>query len=364
MKIIKQGIVYRAKEQPFRYQGWPSVAIDENETIYAVFSGYRSSHVCPMGKTVMCVSNNGGTLWSCPIIVNDTKYDDRDAGITYLGGGKMVLSWFHNTPEYYVGPWRDRVVSKAEPDALPMVLGMLKSYESYPKDDRVARSYTMLSDNYGMSWHSKCEIPVSAPHGAVYTKSGRLLYIGKITKSHSEMVGNLLYNRADIALYESFDGGKSWTYVSTVPLDDIDIRKNSYEPHITELADGTLLAAVRLGEKEDFTIYTVRSTDGGKTWSAPAMTGICGSPPHLLPLRDGSLMLSYSRRLDPCGSRARISTDGGLTWGEEYELSEAPTNDHGYAATVELSDGSFVTVYYEIYGDDTKTSILYTKWER
>lgn len=94
------------------------------------------------------------------------------------------------------------------------------------------------------------------------------------------------------------------------------------------------------------------------------MTGICGSPPHFLPLRDGSLMLSYSRRLDPYGSRARISTDGGLTWGEEYVLSEAPTNDHGYASTVELSDGSFVTVYYEIYGDDTKTSILYTKWER
>lgn len=136
-----------------------------------------------MGKTVMCVSNNGGTLWSCPIIVNDTKYDDRDAGITYLGGGKMVLSRFHNTPEYYVGPWRDRVVSKAEPDALPMVLGMLKSYESYPKDDRVARSYTMLSDNYGMGRHSKCEIPVSAPHGAVYTKSARLLYIGKIKKA-------------------------------------------------------------------------------------------------------------------------------------------------------------------------------------
>lgn len=177
------------------------------------------------------------------------------------------------------------------------------------------------------------------------------------------MVGNLLYNRADFALYESFGGGKSCTYVSTIPLDDINIRKNSYEPHNPELADGTLLVAVRLGEKEDFTIYTVLSTDGGKTWSEPAMTGICSSPPHFLPLRDGSLMLSYSRRLDPCGLRARISIDGGLTWGEEYVPSEAPTNDHGYAATVELSDGSLVTVYYEIYGDDTKTSILYTKWE-
>ena len=152
MEILKKGIVYRATEQPFRYQGWPSVTVDEEGTLYAVFSGYRSSHVCPMGKTVMSVSRNGGELWSCPIIVNDTKYDDRDAGITYLGDGKMVLSGFHNNPEYYIGAWREQVVSNAEPDALPMVLGMLESYRGYPKSDNAAASMTMVSDDYGMSW--------------------------------------------------------------------------------------------------------------------------------------------------------------------------------------------------------------------
>lgn len=364
MEIIKKGIVYRAEGQPFRYQGWPTVVADENDTLYAVFSGYRSSHVCPMGKTVMSVGKCGGELWSCPIIVNDSYFDDRDAGITYLGEGKMLLSWFHNTPENYIGPWRDKVVSCAEPDALPVVLGMLETYKQYPESEYTAKSYTMLSDNYGMSWHSKCEIPISAPHGAVYTRSKRLLYLGKMTKGTLEFVGKLQFNAAELKLYESFDGGKAWEYVSTLPINDRMILKNSYEPHLVELPDGTLLAAVRIGEKEDFTMYLTRSTDGGKSWSELEKTGICGSPPHLLLLRDGSILLTYSRRLTPLGSCARISTDGGKTFGEEMMLSSAPHNDHGYASTAELSDGTLITVYYERYTDDTKTSVLYTKWNR
>ena len=363
MEIIKQGVVYRATETPFRYQGWPSVAVDERGTLYAVFSGYRSSHVCPMGKTVMCVSYDGGELWSCPIIVNDTVYDDRDAGITYLSDGKMVLSWFHNNPEYYCGPWREKVVGNAEPEALPVVLGMLEYYEkTFGKGGDVSASFTKVSDDYGMSWHSKSVIPVSAPHGAVYTASGRLLYVGKCTKGRCEIIGNMQFNSADTALYESFDCGRSWKYVSTIPIDDVMVRKNAYEPHIAELADGTIVVAIRIGEKEDFTIYTTRSHDGGKTWDELAKTGICGSPPHLLVLRDGSLLLSYSRRLSPLGSRARISTDGGITFGDEILLSNTHHNDHGYAATAQLPDESFVTVYYERYADDSKTSILYTKW--
>ena len=158
--------------------------------------------------------------------------------------------------------------------------------------------------------------------------------------------------------------GETWEYVSTIPIEDVMLRKNAYEPHIAELPDGTIFVAIRIGEKEDFTIYTTRSTDGGKTWSGLSETVICGSPPHLLVLRDGSLLLSYSRRLPPLGSRARLSTDGGLTFGEEFVLSNTWHNDHGYASTAELPDGTLVTVYYERYGDDSKTSILYTKWKR
>ena len=104
------------------------------------------------------------------------------------------------------------------------------------------------------------------------------------------------------------------------------------------------------------------SKDGGKTWGEVTPTGISGSPPHLMLHSSGALILTYGRREAPFGERIMISRDGGKTWGEEHILTEAYCNDLGYPATVELEDGSLVTVYYERYKDDKFTSILGVKW--
>ena len=63
MEILKQGLVFRAAEGPFRYQAWPSICQDENGVLYAAWSGLRSSHVCPFGKNLMAVSDDGGETW-------------------------------------------------------------------------------------------------------------------------------------------------------------------------------------------------------------------------------------------------------------------------------------------------------------
>ena len=77
----------------------------------------------------------------------------------------------------------------------------------------------------------------------------------------------------------------------------------------------------------------------------------------------GAIVLTYGRRKAPYGERARISRDGGKTWGEEIVISsEATSGDLGYPSSVELSDGSILTVYYQRYKNDTFTSILGTRW--
>ena len=64
--------------------------------------------------------------------------------------------------------------------------------------------------------------------------------------------------------------------------------------------------------------------------------------------------------------RAVISYDEGETWSDEYILDDRinmeKQRDMGYPATVELSDGSLLTLYYQALPDDWHTSILYTKW--
>ena len=135
------------------------------------------------------------------------------------------------------------------------------------------------------------------------------------------------------------------------------------EPHVMELPDGCLLGAFRIDKAGTMTIVTTRSRDGGRTWSVPERTGICGGPPHLMRHSSGALILSYGRRAEPFGQRAAVSHDNGQSWSEEYVLDNCPeSKDLGYASTAELPDGSLITVYYQRCPGDSFGSILYTKW--
>ena len=99
------------------------------------------------------------------------------------------------------------------------------------------------------------------------------------------------------------------------------------------------------------------------------MEDVSGSPPHLLKHSSGALVCVYGRREAPFGERALVSWDNGETWTEDYDLdNRAVGGDLGYPCSVELDDGSILTVYYQkYYNDETgkyddKCSILYTRW--
>ena len=132
-----------------------------------------------------------------------------------------------------------------------------------------------------------------------------------------------------------------------------------------------------LRERHDLHMRVERfiSDDGGKTWSEPQNLGYHGAPPHLLLHSSGALICAYGRRDDgtrwnDLSERALISWDGGETWAEDLTIfGDGPDWDLGYPATVELSDGSLLTAYYQKYQDpendrkpDNKASFLYTKW--
>lgn len=367
----KEGIVYRVTEGPFRYNAWPTVCRDENGVIYAVCSGHRSSHVDPFGKNLMFVSTDGGESWSAPQIINDTWLDDRDAGITYLGDGKLLLSYFHHPKDAYSGIWRDWILNDGDPEFRPVLEGFLKAYEKFTPEMDTNGCFVKLSLDRGKTWGESVKTPLLAPHGAVKTISGRLLFYGvefaaTMNRYEPEKYDDAIdptpvEDRRAMFLYESFDDGMTWEKVSKVPLST-----NDYcEPSIVEMPDGELIAAMRFHqepETDNFTIHFVSSKDGGKTWSAPWRFGKTGAPPHLLLRKDGSIVMTYGRRSAPCGIRAVVSYDACRTFSEEIILSDAPNGDLGYPSSVELDDGSIVTVYYKPYGTDRRTSIMYTKW--
>ncbi len=356
----RQGIVNRLPDTVFRYNGWPTVTKDDRGVLYCTASSLRIEHVDPAGKNCMYMSFNEGETWTPPIIVNDTYLDDRDAGIAYLGDGKLIMSFFNqrdpgNYAHFGSYEWLRAPAKK-------MILGMGQVVPFLDPKDAEAGSFVKLSDDYGVTWSENIRVPMTAPHGPNVTNDGNIIYLGKICEDEDPD------NLKKIGFYYSADGGRSFTLRGTVPLPEDLIIDMMHEPHVVQLPNARLLGAIRVHcrpVEPSFTVYTTFSDDGGYTWSMPECINVNGSPPHLLVHSSGAVICSYACREEEYKSeRACVSYDGGETWTEDYELNnEVPYCDLGYPATVELADGSLLTVYYQCYPGDDFCSVLQTKWK-
>ena len=364
----KTGIIYRKEHGPFNYNAWPTVAKDDNGVLYTVFSGHRVNHIDTFSKTYLCKSYDNGETWSLPTIINDGYLDDRDAGICYLGDNKFVITYFTHPIKEYLGRWNGLMLRYMSPAEKIMTLGALQLYKETPHTDNDYGSFVRVTEDGFNTISKPYKIPVSAPHGAVLLKDGNVGYLG------TEM-----YNTGDnfeeknVCFFKSEDGGKTFYKVGQVPTpqdEKTSIFRELCEPHFVDLGGGKLFGAIRAVEKEpglSTTMYFTSSNDNGKTWEEMRPSNINGVPPHFTLLSDGRILLTYARRKEPNQIEALISCDGGKTFGEtiivEKFKQHAYEGDFGYPASVELKDGSILTVYYAIYGDDKKPSIMYTKWK-
>jgi hypothetical protein len=142
-----------------------------------------------------------------------------------------------------------------------------------------------------------------------------------------------------------------------------DIKCYNDEPHAIILPNGKIIAHFRM--EGIFTIYQSESDDGGKTFSKPHQIGLeHGSPPHLTLHSGGVLISSYGYRREPFGQRVMFSKDDGKTWDKDYILrDDGNDGDLGYPATVELKNGSLLTVYYQAEQGRSNCVIMQSIWE-
>jgi hypothetical protein len=143
------------------------------------------------------------------------------------------------------------------------------------------------------------------------------------------------------------DGGRTWDFVSWITDEP---RGYAIMPATVRLGEEELLTTVRRHEGTKNWIATCRSVDDGKSWrpdGVPAPDVGEGNPASLIRLADGRVCLTYGHRAAPYGIRARLSRDGGRTWGEEIVLrGEGGGRDLGYPRSAQRRDGKVVTVYY------------------
>jgi len=357
---VNVDVVGRVSDGLCRYQAWPTVTKDGEGVLYAASSGHRLGHVCPFGKNYLYISTDEGISWTGPIVANDTAMDDRDAGLCAWGKGNLLLTWFNLSPETYAKRAEDPKPHNAQMRT-PLAQAAMEYWKTLPQEQCRRGAFARLSRDGGKTWSGKVQIPLTSPHGPVKMADGRLLYVGK------EMAWGQGLEAGAIYAMTSRDDGMTWDMLGAIPCPEGYTWGSIHEPHGIELSDGTILAALRIEDDNvpgRLLTYVSRSVDGGKTFSQPVVV-TSGSPPHLLQHSSGAVILSYSkRRVEPQAQCVRISRDSGATWSEEFAVApESPDWDHGYPSTVELADGSLMTVFYQKYPGDSHNSILATRWE-
>jgi hypothetical protein len=164
------------------------------------------------------------------------------------------------------------------------------------------------------------------------------------------------------------DGGVNWKLVSYV----------GPEPHGFSIMPSTVrLSATELvmttrrregkGEEKHRWIDTWGSADNGQSWKFlnNAVNDVGeGNPPSLIRLRDGRLAITYGDRKAPFEICAKLSSDGGRTWGSPFVLhAVGGGRDLGYPRSIQRPDGKVVSLYYHYSADNVHRRISATIWD-
>ena len=314
---------------PNLYQGWPTLTRRSNGQLLVVCSGGREQHVCPFGRVELQRSDDNGKTWTFPRTLLDGPIDDRDAGVLETAKGSLLVTTFTSLAYASIIPNDGRRAR------------WLAAHNRISEEERKNElgEWMIRSTDGGITWSARYPTIVNSPHGPTQLSDGRLLYAGKKLWNEGKEAG----------VCESRDDGQTWQWLAAIPTREGDHRKDYHELHAIEAGDGSLIIHIRNHNKTNVgeTLQS-ESQDGGKTWSTPHAIGVWGLPSFLTRLRDGRLLMSYGHRRKPFGNQARVSEDHGKTWSQPVTISgDGVSGDLGYPSTVELEDGTFLTVWYE-----------------
>jgi len=356
-KIIETKVI---SHQPEFYHGWSTIARRTNGELWLSWSGGRESHVDPFGQVQAMTSRDDGATWTWPRVLLDSATDDRDSGVLETAKGTLLVTTFTSlayeehlatTTQFTV--WKETGWEKA---AMPAErIARWKAAQSrLSETERKAElgQWLIRSTDGGLTWSQRIPTIVNSPHGPIQLADGRLLYAGKQLWADTRKIG----------VCESKDDGLTWQWLSDIPTRKGD--RNAYhELHAVEANDGTLIVQIRNHNpaNEGWTLQS-ESTDGGKSWSEmhPITFGL---PSHLLRLRVGRLLMTYGHRRKPYGNQARISIDNGKSWSEPMLISaDGTSGDLGYPSTVELADGTLLTVWYEAMAEPKLAVLRQARW--
>ncbi len=200
--------------------------------------------------------------------------------------------------------------------------------------------------------------------------NGDLLCVFYAGYDHVSLPRPDLPRGARVCSVRSSDDGRTWT----APVTAIDTPWDDRDPSLTCLRDGTLVlnwftyyraSEARPGNTTGYKeLWLSFSTDHGDTWCEPWLVpntanDYWGTSSPIIELRDGALVWPiYREYLDPlrCWSATMRSTDGGRTWSDPV-MVDPDNDDNDEPALIERPDGSLLCIMRANHGDSMWASL-------
>ncbi len=363
---MQQVTIYR---EPGRYAGWPAnygIWSWDNEIVVGFTVGYHKSdagfHRRDRDKPFTAMqarTTDGGDTWTvsetpCRLPGAGTLSADEHVQDKHRLQGNTAFC----TPQS---------INLAHPDfALMCSRSGLKAG---------AHSWFYTSTDRCQSWDGPFRLPmfgytgIAARTDYLVSSSGECLLF--LTASKADGAEGLIF------CARTTDGGKTFSRLSQIGPEPEGF---AIMPASVRLSDTRILVAVRCRGRRGQNrtardwqdlhnwIDLYASDDNGQTWDYINQpidnTGRGGNPPTLTRLLDGRLCLTYGYRDAPYRICAKLSSDGGNTWGAEIVLRDnGGEHDIGYPRTVQRPDGVVVTAYYFHEEPDGERFIEATLWK-
>ena len=228
--------------------------------------------------------------------------------------------------------------------------------------------YSSKSYDGGKTFSPIYKSPVTSPHGPKELSDGTVMWLGRTFSCE-----NAKMEKDCVKAYKVNTNDGSMEYLGEIENITVDgMSVLSCEPYAVQLENGKIVAQIRVQSSplKVYTTYQSESFDGGRTWTKPypVLPTFGGAPSHLLRHSSGALICTYGFRGDPYakapfGIRAMISLDGGESWSDYTDIYVNNISlDLGYPETVELRDGSLLTVFYAHESAKDPAVILQQKW--
>ena len=339
---------------------FPDVVKLKNGKFMAVYRN-GNTHADKSGSIIVSLSNDG-INWDEPdVLLNDSTIDDRDPSIAVLSDGRVAMNWFkYRYPADYSEPWVHHLFF-AVSDSSGLNFG-----EHIQVDEGVFDYSETAEMNDSGIWvdENGSEITVAASSSSIVEDGEKIIipaYFGNALNWQSMAKTP----KTRVVLYESSDGGKTWTPNEVEAA--IDEKSWLSEPALLKVTDKRWLLHVRTAKgaspsaKGDL-VQSI-SEDGGKTWSQYESLGFVAHAPELLKLENGVIVSSF-RWLDWGTDVNReavsmiYSLDGGKTWSDLIEILDCGKAECGYPGMIELPDNKILVVYYTPGGKGIESKII------